>query len=38
LEAASRNSGGGAIKTVGYSGWESSSRIVKIVLGLGQVG
>jgi len=26
--------GGGAIKTVGNSGWRSSSRTVKIVLGL----
>ena len=38
LEAASRNSGGGAIETVGYSGRESNSRTVKIALGLEQVG
>jgi len=37
-EAASRNGGGGAIKTVGYGGRESSSRTVKTVLGLEQVG
>jgi len=27
--AASRNSGGGAIKMVEYGGWESNSRTVK---------
>jgi len=37
-KAASRNSGGGAIETVGYSGQESSSRTVKTTLGLEQVG
>jgi len=37
-EAASRNSGGGAIKAVGYGGRESSSRTVKTALGLEQVG
>jgi len=36
--AASQNSGGGAINTVEYGGWESNSRTVKAVLGLKQVG
>jgi len=36
--AAGWNGSGGAINTVEYSGWESDSRTVEMVLGLKRVG